>query len=198
MTIGVIVAIVVIVGIVIFGVIEYDRRRKRAAYGPEFDALVEQEGSPRAADRELNRRRHAYAKLELRPLGGEERERYNQDWHQVQESFVDDPAGALKDAEELVVRLARFRGYPGGDGQDLLELLSVPHASAVSGYREATEIRQMTQDEAQDPSTEDMRRAFQKYAALFDEMLAAAGTDDGPRRTQNSDSYSTRTLEAGR
>jgi hypothetical protein len=43
-----------------------------------------------------------------------------------------------------------------------------------------------------------MRQAFQKYAALFDEMLAGAGTDDGPRGTQNPDSRTTSTLEVGR
>jgi hypothetical protein len=197
MIIGVIVAIVVIVGVVA-AALEYDRRRKRAAYGSEFDALVEQEGSPRAADRELGRRRRAYAGLDLRPLGGEERARYAEDWRGVQESFVDDPIAALSDAEALIVQLARFRGYPGGDGESLLELLSVPHTSAVSGYREAVRVRQATEQDPQDPSTEDMRQAFKKYAALFDAMLADSGTGDGPRNTQSSDSRTTSTLEVGR
>ena len=193
-----IVAIVVIAGVVILGAIEYDRRRKRAAYGSEFDALVRQEGSPRAADRELSRRRRAYANLDLRPLGGQERERYAQNWRQVQESFVDDPVAALNDAEALVVRVAQLRGYPSGDDEELLKLLSIPHTSAVTGYREAVRVRQTTEQDPQNQSTEDMRQAFQKYAALFDEILAEAATDDGQRRTQNSDSHTTRTLEARR
>lgn len=197
MIIGVIVAIVIIVGVVAVA-IEYDRRRKRAAYGPEYDRLVEQEGSPRAADRELSRRRRAYSNLALRPLRGEERDRYAQEWRRVQESFVDDPMTALDDAEALVIRLARFRGYPGGDGETILELLSVPHASTVAGYREAVGIRQAAAQDAQRPSTEDMRQAFRKYAALYDDILAEAGTDDGREVTQDSDTREPSALEVGR
>lgn len=200
MIIGVIVAIVLIVAVVIAAGIEYGRRRKRAAYGPEFDALVRQEGSPRAADRELSRRRRAYSRLDLRPIGAEAREQYTQDWRHVQESFVDDPVAALGDAEALVVRLARFRGYPGNDRETLLELLSIPHTAAVTGFREAGETRQAAEQRPEQSSTEDMRQAFQRYAALFDEMLADAstGTDDLPRRTQSSNSRTTSTLEVGR
>ncbi|MEY9931217.1 hypothetical protein ABH926_005866 [Catenulispora sp. GP43] len=190
MIIGALVAIVVIAGLVIAAAVEYDRRRKRAAFGPEYEALVEQEGSRRAADKELGRRRRAYANLALRPLAAQERDRYAQDWRQAQESFVDDPAAALNEAEALVVRLARFRGYPGGDGEALLELLSVPHAASVSGYREAIQVRQATETDVRSTSTEDMRQAFQKYAALFDEMLAAAGRDEGRQESQSSDSVS--------
>ena len=198
MIIGVVVAIIVIAGILVAGAVEYDRRRKRAAYGPEYDKLVEQEGSPRAADRELSRRRRAYANLELRPLGGEERARYSEEWRAVQGAFVDDPAAALNEAEALVVRLARFRGYPGNDGETLLELLSIPHTGAVTGYREATQVRQTAEQDPQDSSTEDMRQAFQKYAALFDSMLAEAGTDEVPQRPQSSDSRETSSMEVGR
>ncbi|MBS2532633.1 hypothetical protein KGQ20_07590 [Catenulispora sp. NF23] len=197
MAIGAIAAIVVVVGIIIVGAMEYDRRRKRAVFGPEFDILVQQEGSPRAADRELSRRRRAYSQLALRPLGEEERARYTQDWRKVQESFVDDPVTALNDAEALVVRLGRFRGYPGGSHEEFLELLSIPHTSAVAGYRDAVQVRQMTEQQTQPPSTEDMRQAFQKYAALFDDMLAGAVTDNGPQHTQSSDSRKAPTLETG-
>ncbi|ACU72280.1 putative secreted protein [Catenulispora acidiphila DSM 44928] len=198
MIIGVVVAIIVIAGILIAGAVEYDRRRKRAAYGPEYDKLVEQEGSPRAADRELSRRRRAYANLELRPLGGEERARYSEEWRAVQGAFVDDPAAALNDAEALVVRLARFRGYPGNDSETLLELLSIPHTGAVTGYREATQVRQTAEQDPQNSSTEDMRQAFQKYAALFDNMLDEAGTGEVPQRSQSSDSRETSSMEVGR
>jgi hypothetical protein len=211
MIIGVVVAIIVIAGILVAGAVEYDRRRKRAAYGPEYDQLVEREGSPRAADKELARRRRAYANLTLRPLGGEERARYAEEWRAVQGTFVDDPAGALNDAEALVVRLARFRGYPGNDGETLLELLSIPHTGAVTGYREATQVRQSAEQDPQNSSTEDMRQAFQKYTALFDGMLAEAGagtaagtgTDEGSQRSQSSDfretsSMETSSMEVGR
>lgn len=179
MTIGVIVAIVVIAVIATAAAIEYNKRKRRAAFGPEYDALVEQEGGRRAADRELSRRQRAYSKLTLRPLAFEEQSRLTEDWREVQESFVDDPAGALSQADALVRRFARSRGYPSGDEQDLAELLSIPHTTAVSGYREAVRVRQAVEKNPDSVSTEDMRQAFQGYAALFEDMLAASDTDEG-------------------
>lgn len=197
MIIGVIAAIVIVVGLAI-AAMEYDRRRKRAAFGAEYEALVEQEGSRRAADKELGRRRRAYSNLDLRPLGAQERDSYAAEWRKVQESFVDDPATALNDAEAAVVRLARFRGYPGGDGEALLELLSVPHATAVSGYREAAQVRQTTETDPQGTSTESIRQAFQKYAALFNDMLTAAGQDEGTHQSRSSDVEPADSVEVGR
>ena len=193
MIIGVIVAIIVI-ALLVIAAVEYDRHRKRVAYGPEYEALVEQEGSRRAADRELTRRRRAYSRLDLRTLAAPERDRYADDWRRVQGSFVDDPVAALSDAEALVVQLARFRGYPGGDGEALLELLSIPHTAAVAGYREAVQVRQAAEDDPHSASTEDMRRAFQKYGALFDGILAESGGDG----TQTSESRQTAGMEVGR
>jgi hypothetical protein len=43
-----------------------------------------------------------------------------------------------------------------------------------------------------------MRQAFQKYAALYEAILAEAGTDDGRQITQDSDSREATTLEVGR
>ncbi|MFD0636059.1 hypothetical protein ACFQ9X_35285 [Catenulispora yoronensis] len=120
----------------------------------------------------------------------------------MQESFVDDPVAALNDAEALVVRLARSTGYPSGDEEGLLGLLSVPHAEAVSGYREATKARQATDEDPEQLSTEELRQAFRKYAALFNEMLSESGGDsrdgDGDDRTQSSDSQEALSLEGRR
>lgn len=198
MTIGVIVAVALIVAIVVAGVLEYDRRRKRASFGAEYEALVEQEGGRRAADREINRRRRAYSKLELRPLAGEERARHAADWRRVRESFVDDPFTALNDAEGLVIRLARSRGYPGGDEETLLGLLSVPHTDAVTGYREAVQVRQAADRDPQSVSTEQMRKAFQQYDALYEDMLTEAGSDERPQTSQDSASDEELSLEGRR
>lgn len=187
MTIGVIVAIVVIVAVAVAAAIEYNRRRKRAEFGPEYDVLVEQEGGRRAADREISRRQRAYSKLELRPLPPAERARQPEDWRRVQESFVDDPAAALSSADALVLRLARTRGYPSGGGQELIELLSIPHTSTVTGYRDAIRIREAAERDPHSVSTEEMRQAFQGYGAIFEDMLAAADTDAGAQPAQSSE-----------
>jgi hypothetical protein len=186
MTIGVIVAIVVIVAVAAAAAIEYNRRKRRAEFGPEYDVLVEQEGGRRAADREISRRRRAYSQLELRPLPPEERARHPEDWRRVQESFVDDPAAALSSADALVLRLARTRGYPSG-GEELIELLSIPHTGAVTGYREAIRVREAAERDPHSVSTEEMRQAFQGYGAMFEDLLAAADTDAGAQSARDSD-----------
>lgn len=177
MTIVVIVAIVVIMAAAAAAAIEYNRRRKRAEFGPEYDVLVAQEGGRRAADREISRRQRAYSKLDLRPLQAEDRARQPEDWRRVQESFVDDPAAALSSADALVLRLARTRGYPSGD--ELIELLSIPHTGTITGYREAIRVREAAEQDPHSVSTEQMRQAFQGYGAIFEDLLAAADTEAG-------------------
>src|SRR5262245_22768866 len=46
----------------------------------------------------------------LRPLSADARERFRADWHRVEETFVDRPASAVVQAEELVGELVRARG----------------------------------------------------------------------------------------
>src|SRR5689334_25299641 len=46
----------------------------------------------------------------LRPLAADQRERFRADWRRVEEMFVDRPASAVVQAEELVNELVRARG----------------------------------------------------------------------------------------
>ena len=46
----------------------------------------------------------------LRPLSPDVRERFRADWRRVEEMFVDRPASAVVQAEELVGELVRARG----------------------------------------------------------------------------------------
>lgn len=199
MIIGVIVVLVVIAGVAVAAAIEYNRRSRRAAaFGAEYEALVEREGGRWAADRELSRRQRAYAKLELRALSAEDLARQSRDWRAAQESFVDDPAAALSSADALLLRLARTRGYPSVDGGELAELLSVPHTGLVTGYRDAVRVREAVEKDPRSVSTEEMRRAFQGYGALFADMLSAAGTDQGTPAVETSDSREAVSLEGQR
>src|SRR4051794_4584571 len=46
----------------------------------------------------------------LRPLPADTRERFRADWRRVEETFVDRPASAVVQAEELISELIRARG----------------------------------------------------------------------------------------
>jgi len=200
MIIGVIVAIAIVVAVAVIGAVELNRRRMRASFGAEYEELVQQEGGRRAADREIMRRRRAHAKLDLRTLKDEDVARFAADWRRVQESFVDDPASAVGDADALVLLLARTKGYPAGDEETLLGLLSVPYRDAVTGCREASQARRSLETDSENVSTEDLRQAFKGYSVLFNAMLNDSGGDGVTRqvRESESDSTETRSLEAQR
>src|SRR6266576_4011417 len=40
------------------------------------------------------------------------RDRYASEWHNTQAKFVDDPEGAIGDADRLIQQVMRERGYP--------------------------------------------------------------------------------------
>lgn len=49
---------------------------------------------------------------ELRPLATESRERYVQEWDDIENKFVDNPEQAVREAEALVMSVLRERGHP--------------------------------------------------------------------------------------
>ncbi|MBW8804425.1 MAG: hypothetical protein AUG49_21730 [Catenulispora sp. 13_1_20CM_3_70_7] len=198
MIIGVIVAILLIAAVAAIAVVEYQKRRMRASFGPEYDEIVRRQGGTRAADHELSRRRQAYAELDLRALSDDERADYAEEWQHVQGAFVDDPRAAVADADALVRRLARSRGYPDTGEEDLLSLLSVAHRTTITGYREATGVRQAMERDPQGASTEDLRQALQRYGAFFEDMLAASGAADDAPPTRDRDSRRALSLEERR
>src|ERR1700757_1415937 len=48
----------------------------------------------------------------LRPLPAESRERFIQDWDEIEAKFVDSPEQAVREAEALVMSVLRERGHP--------------------------------------------------------------------------------------
>src|SRR5215212_2253113 len=73
----------------------------RARYGPEYDRTLDQIGDKRRAESELLKRQERVQHLDIRPLGAQQRNDYLQRWHAVQTKFVDDPKGAVSDADGL-------------------------------------------------------------------------------------------------
>ncbi|WP_430783055.1 hypothetical protein [Actinoplanes sp. G11-F43] len=168
-TIVLIVAVLLILAAVVFGVQAAKRRRLRQTFGPEYDRVVADTGNRAEAEKELTERTKRHAQLELKPLSPESRSRYATAWEEVQIRFVDSPAEAVATADELVTRLIAERGYPTGDYDERLADLSVEHAATLEHYREAHEISRRSRDG--EAVTEDLRQALVHYRALFADLL---------------------------
>jgi hypothetical protein len=107
--------------------------------------------------------------LRLCRLRGEERERFIGEWRYVQARFVDDPGGAVAQANALVTRVMAVRGYPSTNFDQRIAGLSATHPAAVPGYREA--YRVAIRHKSTQIATEDFRRAILEYRSLFDDLL---------------------------
>ncbi|MDX2560886.1 hypothetical protein PV371_14645 [Streptomyces sp. TX20-6-3] len=143
------------------------RRRLRNRFGPEYDRTIETEGGRKAAERELREERHD--ELEIKELRPERRDQYAVEWTSVQEHFVDRPEGSVKEADELVSRLMRERGYPTEDYRGQLRDLSVEHGRTLEHYRAAHDVKVRSTDH--ETTTEELRGAMVHYRALFDDLL---------------------------
>ena len=109
--------------------------------------------------------------LHIRSLAPEDRDRFLAAWRNDQIRFVDDPAGAVTEADRLVQDVMIARGYPVADFDQRVELISVDHPNVVQNYRAARAIAQRhARGEA---TTEDLRKSLVFYRALFDELLEA-------------------------
>jgi len=122
------------------------------------------------AERELEHREKRVEKFQIRPLSNEERERFTEEWRMTQEKFVDDPRGAVAEADGLVHRAMKTRGYPiAGEFDDRAADLSVDHPRVVEHYRAGHEIA--ARDATNAASTEDLRLAMRHYRELFEDLL---------------------------
>lgn len=150
-------------------------RRLRNRFGPEYDRRVEEADNRRLAERELAEREKRHARLTLKPLSDGARARYTARWTEVQEQFVDEPTDAVAEADELVHDVMRERGYPMDGFEQQAADLSVEHAGAVSGYRDAYAIRARHADDGAERNTEDLRIAFVHYRTVFRELVGTTG-----------------------
>jgi hypothetical protein len=148
-------------------------RRRRAGlqdrFGPEYDRTVERTGRRRGAEAELQERERQRERLNIVPLQPEARDRYAESWRSVQTRFVDDPSGAVGDADRLVTDVMRDRGYPIDDFDRRAADVSVDHPDVVENFRSGHEI--YLRSDRGEAGTEDLRQAFVHYRALFEELL---------------------------
>jgi hypothetical protein len=162
--------------IVTVGIIRSHRRthRLKEHYGREYERLLSENGSEKAANRELTTRERKRSKLDIVPLTPTALSNFTQGWQEVQAGFVDNPASAVSAADRLVTEVMRERGYPVDDFDRRAADISVDHPEIVDNYRAAHAITTAEQD---DVSTEQQRDAFVHYRALFEKLLET--TQDG-------------------
>jgi hypothetical protein len=152
--------------------------RLREQFGSEYDRTVFESGDEQAAEKELVARKRERNKLDIRPLAPEALTAYSQRWQQVQTAFVDNPSGALDDADRLLTEVMRERGYPVDDFDRRAADISVDHPDIVENYRSANAIHHSDPDA--DVSTEKQRQAFVHYRALFGKLLDQHSNDHRP------------------
>ncbi|OXM49271.1 hypothetical protein [Amycolatopsis alba] len=180
----IVVAAVLVVGAAAWFVIAGQRRRRlRETFGPEYDRAVKEHESPREAERELSSRVKRHSDLDIRPLPATTKDRYAQEWALIQEQFVDRPAGAVVEADRMLVSLMAERGYPTEGYDQQLADLSVRHANALRHYRAGHETLEIHKES--EMSTEDMREAMKHYRAVFEDLLTEGVKNDGKQASGN-------------
>jgi hypothetical protein len=141
----------------------------RSRFGPEYERVVETDGDRRRAEAVLEERQKRVEKLDIRPLSIEDRRRFADAWTREQARFVDDPKGAVGEADRLIGEVMKTRGYPVGDFDQRTADISVDHPMVVENYRIAHDIA--VRDRRGEAGTEDLRKAMVHYRALFEELL---------------------------
>lgn len=178
---GIITIVVAVVLVLIVAAVAISVYRKKQTdqlrndFGHEYDRAVERDGDRRSAESDLRERRKMHDSLDVRPLTTLEAGGFASRWRDAQARFVDDPDGAVADADELVADVMRTRGYDldrvdhDGDGRDVIDLVSVDHPDHVQRYREGHDLyrRSLTGD----GGTEDLRRAMVHFRALFEALV---------------------------
>lgn len=169
--------IVVIMSVVVLlavGWILYDRRRSnhlQKRFGPAYDQTVSEIGNRRQAEAQLRWRETHARQLRSRPMDASDRERFLSQWQQCQALFVDDPAGAVEEASELLVRVMRTRGYAADNLSERITDIAAAYPQHADRYRRASET--LEHDHRSPVATSSLRRAFLDYRDLFDDLVGA-------------------------
>ena len=182
------IAAVVVLALIVWSAFRTRRTKTlKEGFGPEYERTVADAPSKREAEADLLERRERREELDIRPLDAGARERYAEEWQATQARFVDDPGGAITEADVLIQRVMRERGYPVEDFEQRAADVSVDHPEVVNNYRAAHGIS--IAHERGKASTEDLRQALIHYRSLFDELLETSGE---PAETTETTAETTR------
>jgi hypothetical protein len=170
--------VIAIAVVVVIGFVAVEARKRSSAglrnrFGPEYDRAVDNSDDRHAAEAGLRERERERAQFDIKPLPEADRLRFADEWRDLQELFVDQPAEAAAGADVLITRVMEAQGYPMKDFDAQAELVSVDHPNTVENYRFAHAVQQRSG--AQQASTEDLREALLRYRSLFEELLGPEG-----------------------
>jgi hypothetical protein len=178
--VGVIALVAIAIAIIAWLAVRSSRRRHvelRQRFGPEYDRAVSEFGTEKRAERELLKRENRVNRLDLHPLREAERLRFEGEWRIIQARFVDDPSGAVTEANELIKAVMNAHGYPVRDFEQRVADLSVEHANVIQHYRAARSLADANREGR--ANTEELRQAFVHYRALFADLLDEPGQAHG-------------------
>ena len=147
-------------------------------FGPEYDRTMARAGDRGLAESDLRERRERVGALDVRPLSRSDHDRFASEWTKVQAEFVDTPAEAVTEADELIQQVMATRGYPVEDFDRRAADVSVEHPEVVENYRSAHSIAVKEARGDGDADTEALRKAMVYYRSLFDELLVVEDGED--------------------
>jgi hypothetical protein len=169
------VLIAVATGVVAWFVIQRQKSvLLKRRFGAEYDRTVNELGGRAKAEAELTKRQQRVAGLKITPLTPADAATFSQGWNTLQGRFVDNPKGAVTEADLLVRELMAKRGYPVGDFELAAADISVDYPGIVSTYRVAQAIA--VRNARGEADTEELRKAVVHYRTLFDELLGVSPT----------------------
>jgi hypothetical protein len=155
-----VIAVIVAVAVLALLVLRRRSAKLRARFGSEYDRVVAEKGNRFKAEAQLESIEKRVKSYSLQTLDAADRDRFQQQWRKIQATFVDDPSGALSEADQLIGTVMSACGYPPSDFENRAAEISVDHATVVEHYRAGHEA-----------TTEDLRKAMLHYRALFDELV---------------------------
>ncbi len=174
-----IVLLVIVIAVLVVGLAYwFIQRRNRSKglkdrFGAEYVRTVDTAGTRSEGEKQLVEREKRVEQFHLKDLDPPQAQRFGDEWRNTQGRFVDNPGGAIKEADSLVQQVMSARGYPITNFQQQAEDISVDHPEVLSNFRAAHSI---AEGNAISPaSTEALRQAMIHYRALFDELLAPVG-----------------------
>lgn len=169
-TLAILIVIVAAAGLFAFIFWQRQRRRRlQQQFGPEYSRTLDEVGNRTKAEKELEERKKRVESFSLHTLKPEERLQFTNRWTETQNLFVDDPSGAVEQADQLVQQVMMARGYPMANFEQRAADISVDHPHVVRNYRAARDIAE--RNRSRQANTEDLRQAVVYYRELFEDLL---------------------------